>query len=243
MEEYLRTIEGSVDRAYEVADRARKEGLDPAVGTEIPRAQDMASRVEKLLAHLGIEGISTEIRALAATMPREEVAVSITRRIAQDASRGGSTASRVDAALRVGLAILTEGILVAPLEGLAEVHLHEGRDGAPYIELYYAGPIRAAGGTAQALSVLLADIVRRDLGLAAFHADREEVERYKEEIPLVQVPSAPPVRHRRPRRSSRSSPTSPSRSPASRPRGRRRSARSATSRGSPRTGSGAEPAS
>jgi len=184
VEEYFRTIEGSVDRAYEVADRARKEGLDPVVGIEIPRAQDMASRVEKLLAHLGIDGISTEIRALTATMPREEVAVSITRRIAQDASRGGSTASRVDAALRVGLAILTEGILVAPLEGLAEVHLHEGRDGAPYIELYYAGPIRAAGGTAQALSVLLADIVRRDLGLAAFRADREEVERYKEEIPL-----------------------------------------------------------
>ncbi len=184
MEEYFRTIEGSVDRAYEVADRARKEGLDPVVGIEIPRAQDMASRVEKLLAHLGIDGISTEIRALTATMPREEVAVSITRRIAQDTSRGGSTASRVDAALRVGLAILTEGILVAPLEGLAEVHLHEGRDGAPYIELYYAGPIRAAGGTAQALSVLLADIVRRDLGLAAFRADREEVERYKEEIPL-----------------------------------------------------------
>jgi len=144
----------------------------------------MASRVEKLLGHLGIEGISAEIRALAATMPREEVAVTVARRLANDPSRGGSTAARVDAALRVGLAILTEGILVAPLEGLAEVHLHDGREGAPYIELYYAGPIRAAGGTAQALSVLLADIVRRDLGLAPFRADREEVERYKEEIPL-----------------------------------------------------------
>ncbi|MEM0129805.1 MAG: DNA polymerase II large subunit, partial [Thermoplasmata archaeon] len=54
----------------------------------------------------------------------------------------------------------------------------------PYVELYFAGPIRAAGGTAQALSVLLADIIRRDLGLAAYRPTREEIGRYQEEIPL-----------------------------------------------------------
>ncbi len=184
METYFRAIEASVDRAYEVADRARREGYDPEISPEIPRAQDMATRVEKLLAHLGIEGISAEIRELAARLPREEVAVAMARRLALDASRPGSLADRVDAALRVGLAILTEGILVAPLEGLAEVHLPAGRDGTPYIELYYAGPIRAAGGTAQALSVLLADVVRRDLGLARYAPEPGEVERYQEEIPL-----------------------------------------------------------
>ena len=173
-----------MDRAYKVAEQARHVGFDPEVVPEIPRAQDMAMRVEKLLAHLGIEGISAEIRTLAETMPREEVALTIARRIARDPARGESTAARVDAALRVGLAILTEGILVAPLEGLAEVHVREGRDKVPYIELYYAGPIRAAGGTAQALSVLLADVVRRDLGIGAFRPDLDEVERYKEEIPL-----------------------------------------------------------
>jgi len=173
-----------VDRAYRVAEEARKEGLDPEVVPEIPRAKDMASRVEKLLAHLGIDGISTEIRELAARMPREEVAVAVARRLAADTSGGRTVEQRVDAALRVGLAILTEGILVAPLEGLAEVHLRGGNGDAPYIELYYAGPIRAAGGTAQALSVLLADIVRRDLGISAYHADADEVGRFQEEIPL-----------------------------------------------------------
>ncbi len=184
MESYFHAVEESVDRAYAVAEAARREGLDPELSPEIPRAHDMATRVEKLLAHLGIEGISEEIRALAREMPREEVAVQIARKLAADSSRGASLAARVDAALRVGLAILTEGILVAPLEGLAEVHIREGPDRAPYVELYYAGPIRAAGGTAQAMSVLLADIVRRDLGLAPFRAQPEEVERYKEEIPL-----------------------------------------------------------
>jgi DNA polymerase II large subunit len=182
VEPYFRAIESEVDRAYRAAERARQEGLDPEVHPEIPRAQDMAMRVEKLLAHLGIEGISEEIRRLAATLPREEVAIQIARQLANDSARG-DLAHRVDAALRVGLAILTEGILVAPLEGLAEVHIRESPEG-PYIELYYAGPIRAAGGTAQGLSVLLADLVRRDLGLARFHPEREEVERYQEEIPL-----------------------------------------------------------
>ena len=184
MESYFRRIEAEVDRAYAVAEKARNVGFDPEVVPEIPRAHDMAMRVEKLLAHLGTEGISTEIRTLAATLPREEVALTIARRLAKDTSRGASVAERVDTALRVGLAILTEGILVAPLEGLAEVHIREGRDKAPYIELYYAGPIRAAGGTAQALSVLLADVVRRDLGLAAFRPEPDEIGRYKEEIPL-----------------------------------------------------------
>ncbi len=185
MDTYFRAIDAAVDRAYAVAERARRVGYDPEPVPEIPRAHDMATRVEKLLSHLGIEGIAEEIRALAATMPREEVAVTITRRLARDPTRPGPLAARVDTALRVGLAVLTEGILVAPLEGLAEVHIRENGAGSRgYIELYYAGPIRAAGGTAQALSVLLADIVRRDLGLDAFRPERGEVERYKEEIPL-----------------------------------------------------------
>jgi len=183
VESYFRALEAEVDRAYAVAEAARGEGIDPETVPEIPRAQDMAGRVEKLLAHLGIVGISEEIRALVARMPREEVAVTVARRLASDATRG-TVAERVDAALRVGLAILTEGILVAPLEGLAEVHVKEAAPNEHYIELYYAGPIRAAGGTAQALSVLLADVVRRDLGLAPFRPDVAEIGRYREEIPL-----------------------------------------------------------
>ena len=183
MEAYRAAIDRAIDQTYALAERARREGFDPETSTEIPRAQDMASRVEKLLAHLRVEGISEEIRSLARDMPREEVAVTMARRLATDPRRPGTLAQRVDAALRVGLAILTEGILVAPLEGLAEVHLVDSPQG-PYVELYYAGPIRAAGGTAQALSVLLADIIRRDLHLAVYHAEPAEVGRYQEEIPL-----------------------------------------------------------
>jgi DNA polymerase II large subunit len=180
---YFARLEAEVGDAYRAAEEARRVGLDPETFPEIPRAQDMAGRVEKLLGHLPLEGISTEIRALLAERPREEVAVEMARRLARDTARAPALEARLDMALRVGLAILTEGILVAPLEGLAEVHVRGEGDGR-YLELYFAGPIRAAGGTAQALCVLLADLVRRDAGLGAFVPHPNEVERYKEEVPL-----------------------------------------------------------
>jgi DNA polymerase II large subunit len=197
VDSYHAHIESEVERAYAAAELARRQGLDPTLTVEVPRAQDMAMRVEKLLGHLRLDGISEEIRERAATASREEVALAMARRIALDAGHGRSLEDRLDAGLRVGLAILTEGILVAPLEGLAEVHLRTNGGGPGYVELSYAGPIRAAGGTAQALSVLFADIVRRDLGLDAYHAEEAEVGRYQEEIPLYKhlqhlqyVPSA-----------------------------------------------------
>ena len=183
MPTYFDSIDRAVERAYTVARSARAVGLDPEDHPEIPPAQDMATRVEKLLGHLPLDAVAEEIRELARDHPREEVAVEMVRKIVRDPRRGSSVEARLDAALRVGLAILTEGILVAPLEGLAEVHLRS-QGTSSYVELFYAGPIRAAGGTAQAMSVLLADIARRELGLGAYRPLPGEVERYVEEIPL-----------------------------------------------------------
>src|SRR5207237_8046457 len=79
---------------------------------------------------------------------------------------------------------MTEGMLVLPLEGLETTKIKRNRDGTTYVYLSYAGPIRSAGGTGQALSVLIADVVRRKLGIGRYQPAREEVERFKEEIPL-----------------------------------------------------------
>jgi len=90
----------------------------------------------------------------------------------------------LDQAIRTGLAILTEGVLVAPLEGIVDVKLGKNKDGTKYVALYFSGPIRSAGGTGQAMSVLIADVVRRKLGIGKYVPTFGEVERYKEEIPL-----------------------------------------------------------
>jgi len=137
----------------------------------------MAERVEKLIQ---IDGIADDIRELSKTMSREEVSLAISRKVAERLKDDRRLA--LEKSVRVGLAILTEGILVAPLEGIKTVDIVSNDDGTEYVDIVYSGPIRSAGGTAQALSVLMADIVRRELNIGSFKATDEEIERYIEEI-------------------------------------------------------------
>lgn len=74
-------------------------------------------------------------------MSREEVAIEMARRVASRLSGQGGTEAALDKAVRVGLAILTEGILVAPLEGIGGVYISKNDDGSTYAGgIVYAGP-------------------------------------------------------------------------------------------------------
>src|SRR5881409_1036503 len=179
---YFAGLLNQVETTYAVARAARRRGFDPELDVEIPLTDDLASRVERLLEHYEVEGVARRIRELAKTHDREELAILVAKEMAVRPARSKEKA--VERAVRVGLAILTEGILVAPLEGLAGVKSKRNRDGTSYVDLSYAGPIRSAGGTGQALSVLIADVVRRELGVGRYQPSRHEVERFKEEIPL-----------------------------------------------------------
>src|SRR5512137_2967793 len=179
---YFQKLQDGVESSYRVARAARAKGFDPELDVEIPLTDDLASRVERLLHEYDVEGVARRIRELAKRHDREELAILVAKEMAQRPAPNKEKA--VERAVRVGLAILTEGILVAPLEGLAGVKVKKNRDGSSYVDLFYAGPIRSAGGTGQALSVLIADVVRRELGIGKYVPTREEVERFKEEIPL-----------------------------------------------------------
>lgn len=89
-------------------------------------------------------------------------------------------------ALRTSMAVLTEGVVAAPIEGIAKVKIKDNYDGTKYLSVYYAGPIRSAGGTASALSVLIADYIRKELGLDVYKPIEEEIERYVEEVELYE---------------------------------------------------------
>ena len=177
-QEYRESLRKEVEKCYDIATRARKSGLDVSDRVEIPLANDMADRVQELLE---LEGVSTEIRELSEKFSREEVSLQMSRKIAERFKKEGKEKA-LEKAVRTGLAILTEGILVAPLEGISTVKVGKNHDGSDYVSVVYAGPIRGAGGTAQAMSVLIADIVRRDLGIGKFIPTDAEVERYIEEI-------------------------------------------------------------
>ncbi len=182
MEEYFSSLQREVDACYAVVKRARSKGYDPETDVEVPQASDLAARVEKLLYEWDVEGVADRIRELGRDHNREEVSLLIAKEYAKMPAK--SVEFAIERAVRVGLAVLTEGILVAPLEGIASVSLNKNPDGSDYLTVFFAGPIRSAGGTGQAMSVLIADVVRRELGIGRYMPGTGEVQRLKEEIPL-----------------------------------------------------------
>ncbi len=179
---YFDRLYADAMRAYAIAKQARRKGLDPTLEVEIPPAEDLAARVE---AQVGPPGVAIRIRQATKEIGnRELVSLRVASEVASDLLKNGEPKEKcLDNAVRTGLSILTEGVLVAPLEGIAEVKLGANSDGTDYVDLWFAGPIRAAGGTGQAMSVLIADVVRRELGIGKFVPTDAEIERYKEEIP------------------------------------------------------------
>ncbi|MDN7026100.1 DNA-directed DNA polymerase II large subunit [Methanoculleus sp. FWC-SCC1] len=176
---YFDRLDAGLKAAMAVARAARSRGLDPATEPEIPVASDLADRVEALL---GYTGIAARLRELEQQMSREEVALKIGDDFARKEFGETTTEEILDHAIRASMALLTEGVVAAPTEGIGKVALGKNDDGTEYLKIYYAGPIRSAGGTAQALSVLVGDYVRQALGINRYIPRPEEVERYIEEI-------------------------------------------------------------
>ena len=181
-ESYFASLESGLDEAFDVAQRAKRRGEDPEPEVEIPVAKDMADRVENIL---GIDGVAERVRDLEGEMSREEAALELVEdfvegRVGDYETKGG----KVEGAVRTAVALLTEGVVAAPIEGIDRVEVNANDDGSEYVAVYYAGPIRSAGGTAQALSVLVADYARSLLDIDEFAPRDDEIERYAEEVDL-----------------------------------------------------------
>ena len=187
--DYFDRLEKETNHLYDIANEARSKGLDVETETEVPLAKDLAERVEGLV---GPEGVAQRIKELEKDMDRESVAFEIAAEIADGTFKlTGEKAEwdeeqRSDQGLRTALAILTEGVVAAPLEGISDVKIKENFDGTKYIGVYFAGPIRSAGGTAAALAVLLGDKIRRAIGIDEFKPIDDEIERYVEEVELYE---------------------------------------------------------
>ena len=249
--DYIKRLHAEAEIAYEIAEEARSKGFDPKNQVEIPKANDLADRTQKLLEFLHKRNTAEQIRELTREYDgnRERVAIEIARIVCAESylygilvdcpdcggtgekkkgnwvspcfecegignklgfkdeigvvnwrdtmkafeEKKGSLWKPDDDTQRLsemalyhgvcaGLAVLTEGILVAPLEGVVSARILRNKNGSHALAISYAGPIRSAGGTGQALSVLIADILRRDFDLESPMMTFEEVERYKEEV-------------------------------------------------------------
>ncbi len=182
LREYHARLLKEVERVYEIARKARALGLDPYPDVEIPVAKNMAERVEKLLK---IDGIAKKIMELEEEgLSREKICFEVAKCIVEGEFGKFSREEAIDKAVRAAVAIQTEGVVAAPIEGIAKIKIDKNFDGTEFLKIYYAGPIRSAGGTAQVISVLVGDYVRRLLGIDRYKPTEEEILRYCEEIPL-----------------------------------------------------------
>ncbi len=184
MDEYFTVLEHKIDEMYEIAKKARSLGHDPELEPEIPRAGDLAARVEELVGPKGVAEVIRELEKVMSSEDREELALKLVEMIVDGKFGKLNEQAVAEQAIRTALAVLTEGRVTAPLEGITHVEIKKNFDGSPYLALYFASPIRAAGGTAAAMAVLAGDFVRRRLYLSAFKPSEKEVNRFAEEVEL-----------------------------------------------------------
>ncbi|MCW4023939.1 MAG: DNA polymerase II large subunit [Candidatus Bathyarchaeota archaeon] len=176
---YIDTMENRLKQLYAISDQARSKGLDPALKTECIVAQDIADLVEGLV---GPKGVAVSIRELNSKMQREAVAFKVAEEITTGKFGEMEPEKAAEQAIRTALAIFTEGLTAAPIQGIAQVKIKTNADHSKYLAVYFAGPIRSAGGTDQALTLVVGDFVRRQLGLDRYKPAEEEVNRFVEEL-------------------------------------------------------------
>ncbi|MEM2262975.1 MAG: DNA polymerase II large subunit [Candidatus Bathyarchaeia archaeon] len=180
---YVEGLERQLEELYAICQKARAKGLDPSLEPECKIARDMADLVEGLV---GPKGVAERIRELSQRLPREELAFKIAEEIVYGKFGHMEPEAAAEQAVRTALAILTEGLTAAPVQGIAQVKIKMNPDHTKYLAIYFAGPIRSAGGTDQALTLVIGDFIRRLLGLDRYKPTDEEIARFIEEIRLYE---------------------------------------------------------
>src|SRR5215213_5813928 len=181
---YQHEILKNVQRNFELATKARRMGLDVSDRVEPKIAYDLADRVAKM--H-NID-IADRLRALLSHTTKEKATLKIAEEIALGEYGIGDLRTRLDNAVRVSLAVMTEGVTVAPLQGIADVQLKNNSNGSQYLSVSFAGPIRSAGGTEAALTMLIADHIRKvaDVDKYIPNSYDDETGRFVEELRIYE---------------------------------------------------------
>jgi len=189
MQEYFQSIEKEIAKAYDTASKARKKGFDPVDKVELPLAKNMFERVEGLISVVAPQirntGIPKRIAALEKKYGSQDwrVALTIAKEVAEEKfCKFEDKKTAMEVGIRIGFAYLTLGTVSSPLEGFVELKIKKRKDGKDYISLNYSGPVRSAGGTAAAVSVLLADYLRKSFGFEPYDPTEKEVKRMSTEL-------------------------------------------------------------
>jgi len=182
--EYHQKISKYINDSISVAQEAKRQGLDISEKVESQIGYDLPDRIAKIHEI----DISNRLRTLLPKLGKELTALKISEEIALGKFGGITIEEKLNNAVRVGLSIVTEGVTVAPLQGIYDVKIKSNANRTQYLSVSFAGPIRSAGGTEAAVTMLIADHVRKVIGLDKYIANSydDEISRYVEELRIYE---------------------------------------------------------
>jgi DNA polymerase II large subunit len=183
---YFEKLTEKINLQVDVAKNARKTGKDLSLDIETYPAQGIAEKTEILVGPKGVSQVYNQLWEK--YHDRFQVTLEIFNMIL-DGTLGGieDPEKKLEQAIRTALVIQTDGVVVSPLDGIPDIKISTNPDGSKYPDIYFAGPIRAAGGNAQTLPVLLADLARKKLHLDRYKPSQKEIDRLIEENMIYQT--------------------------------------------------------
>lgn len=189
IEKYFDILEKQIKKEYSISTSARKKGYDPENKVEIPIAKDLAEKVEGLISIVAPQivgkGVPKRIKELEKKYGNLDwrIALTIALEITQEKfCKFKDKKEAMEIGIRAGFVYVTTGTVSSPLEGFVGLVLRKRKDGQEYFALKYAGPIRSAGGTAAAVSVIIADYIRKKMGYSLYDPTDNEIKRTVTEL-------------------------------------------------------------
>lgn len=188
-EKYFEDLSQDIKKSYDVANGARKKGLDPVDKVEVPLAMTMAAKVVRLISTVYPQLDSEDIinRLLELEKQYGALESSVAFKIAEEIAlekycKFENKLQAMDAGIRVGFAYLTLGVVSSPIEGFTEIKEGIRADGKRYLKAYFSGPIRSAGTTASCMVLMVIDYIRQIFGYEKFDPTEQECKRMVMEL-------------------------------------------------------------
>ncbi|MDD3160069.1 MAG: DNA polymerase II large subunit [Candidatus ainarchaeum sp.] len=186
IKKYFDQIQADVYKQYNLAMKIKAKGLDTSTTVEMTPAVDLADRAETLI---NLPGLAKRYREVFEEIKdRRKTYFQLFKEIMEQKwCTIPDDQKRLEIGIKACLLIETEGVVVAPLDGLPKIEINKNPDGTKYVDIYFAGPIRAAGGSSTVIPLILGDYGRIILGLDKYKPTNDEIERYVEEISIYQT--------------------------------------------------------
>lgn len=182
--QYFNFLQKEVDRNYEIANNARAKGIDPVSKVEIPQASSLAEKVVGLISavypQVQDKRIVTRILDLEKKFGSLDpaVALSIAEEIAREKfCKFENHHEAMEVGVRIALAYMTLGVVSSPIEGFVQFKIIKTSEGKDCFAPFYSGPIRSAGGTESAFSLVILDHLREIFGYTKYDPTEDEIKR------------------------------------------------------------------